>query len=175
MTVHYSIVAAMSKNRVIGRKGTLPWRMPADLRHFRQVTMGHPILMGRKNYEDIGRPLPGRMNIILTRQRYFRAEGCIVVHSPGEVEDHVSEDAEIMVIGGAEIYAQFLPRAGRMYLTLIHAEIDGDTFFPEFDRNQWEESDRQDYPADEHNPYPYSFIVLERRGVCQPRQGLARP
>lgn len=163
MAVRYSIIAAMSDNRVIGRNGTLPWRMPADLAHFKRITMGHPILMGRKNHEDIGRPLPGRSNIILTRQQGFQAQSCIVVHHLKEVESVVPDDTEIMVIGGADIYAQLMPRANRIYLTLIHAQIEGDTFFPKFDQAEWEETEHQDYPADERNACSYSFLTLERK------------
>ncbi len=167
MTIRYTIIAALSENRVIGRNGTLPWRMPADLAHFKRLSMGHPILMGRKNHEDIGRPLPGRSNIILTRQEGFQAQSCIVVHHLNEVESVVPDDSEIMVIGGAEIYAKLMPRANRIYFTIIHANIDGDTFFPEFNQAEWEETGRQDHLADKKNPYPYSFVTLERKkGGC---------
>lgn len=152
----------MARNGVIGKNNTLPWRLPADLRYFRQLTTGHPIIMGRKNYEDIGKPLPGRTNIVVTRQRTYTAPGCIVVNSIEQALAAAGVDDEVFVIGGADIYRQTLDSADRLYITEIGADIEGDTFFPEFDRSQWHETRRDRHEPDEINPYPYSFVLLER-------------
>ncbi len=152
----------MARNGVIGKNNTLPWRLPADLRYFRQLTTGHPIIMGRKNYEDIGKPLPGRTNIVVTRQRAYTAPGCIVVNSVEQALNAAAAADEVFVIGGADIYRQTFDAADRLYITEIDAAIDGDTFFPEFDRSQWREVRREQHAPDELNPYPYSFVLLER-------------
>lgn len=152
----------MARNGVIGKNNTLPWRLPADLRYFRQLTTGHPIIMGRKNYEDIGKPLPGRTNIVVTRQRAYTVPGCIVVSSIEQALAAAGADDEVFVIGGADIYRQTLNSADRLYITEIGADIEGDTFFPEFDRSQWHEIRRDRHEPDEINPYPYSFVLLER-------------
>jgi dihydrofolate reductase len=153
----------MSRNRVIGRNNTLPWRMPADLQHFRRVTTGHHIIMGRKNHEDIGKPLPGRTNIVITRQTDYPAPGCLVVHSVRDALAAAAGDSEVFIIGGAMLYEQTLALADRLYITEIDADIEGDTFFPEFDRAEWREDCREIHGADENNPYPYSFITLARK------------
>lgn len=152
----------MAENRVIGIHNTLPWRLPADLRHFRQLTTGHHVIMGRRNYESIGKPLPDRHNIILTRNPSYRAPGCQVKNSLGEALQDIQNDPEIFIIGGAEIYRQALGLADRLYLTLVHAEINGDTYFPEFDRRDWKEITRTRNEADERNPYAYSFVTYDR-------------
>lgn len=157
-----SLVWAMSRNRVIGRNNTLPWRMPADLQHFRRLTTGHHIIMGRKNHEDIGKPLPGRTNIVLTQQPDYTAPGCLVVHSIEAALQVAREDSEVFVIGGAMIYEQTLDLADRLYITEINADIEGDTLFPEFDRSGWTETSREEHAADEKNPYPYRFVTLQR-------------
>lgn len=159
-----SFVVAMARNGVIGRDNQLPWRLPADLRHFKTVTMGKPIIMGRKTYDSIGRPLPGRTNIVVTRDPAYQAEGCLVVHSIEEALAAAGDAAEVMVIGGAEFYRQLLPRADRIYLTRIDAEFEGDTWFPELDPARWQERSREDHAPDADNPYPYSFVVLESVG-----------
>ncbi len=158
-----SLIWAMSDNGVIGRANTLPWHMPADLSHFRRITTGHLIVMGRKNYESIGKPLPQRTNIILTRDPSYRAPGCVVVHTLDEALEQTQNADEIFVIGGADIYRQFLPKADRLYLTQIHAHIDGDTFFPDYNPSLWHEIGRENHRADQKNPYPYSFFTLEKR------------
>lgn len=158
-----SLIWAMARNRVIGKDNTLPWRLPADLQHFRRLTTGHHIIMGRKNYEDIGKPLPGRTSIIITRQPAYSAPGCVVAHSVAQALKAAGEDKEIFVIGGAEIYRQTLDIAQRLYITEIDADIEGDTYFPDFDRRLWREVSREQHAPDEKNAYPYSFIVLERR------------
>lgn len=157
-----SIIAALAENRVIGVRNTLPWRLPNDLRHFRHLTTGHAIVMGRKNHESIGKPLPERTNIVVTRNRDYRASGCLIAHSLNEALILAKDDPEIFVIGGAEIYREALPRAGRLYLTQVHAEVHGDTFFPEIDRNDWKETARERHEADDKHAHAYSFVVLER-------------
>lgn len=157
-----SIVAAMAENRVIGRHNQLPWHLPADLKHFRRLTMGKAVLMGRKTFESIGKPLAGRTNIIITRNPRFQADKCAVVHSIEEAFTAVKTGEELMVIGGASFYEQALPLADHMYLTLVHTTPRGDAFFPQYNEEEWREIERSDYEADDANPYPYSFIVMER-------------
>lgn len=152
----------MAENRVIGVHNTLPWRLPADLKHFRLLTSGHPVIMGRRNYESIGKPLSDRTNIVISRNIGYQAPGCLVVHSIEEAFSAAHNDPEIFVIGGAEIYRQALTRANRLYLTQVHANISGDTYFPEFDRSQWQEVSREAHPADEKNPHAYTFFVYDR-------------
>ena len=157
----------MARNRVIGRNGDLPWQLPADLRHFKSVTMGKPIIMGRKTFESIGRPLPGRKNIVVTRRANFGSDGVLISNNLTAAialgkaiasEDNVDE---IMVIGGGEIYAKALSDADRLYLTEVHANIDGDTFFPALDRGLWREKSRNSHAADGDKP-GVDFILLER-------------
>lgn len=157
-----SLIVAMAENRVIGRDNGLPWRLPADLRHFKQVTMGKPVLMGRKTFESIGRPLPGRRNIVLSRSADFVAQGCETVTSIDQAVRGLAQHAELMVIGGANIYRQTLPLAHRLYLTLVGARVDGDARFPELDWSEWREVSREDHAPDERNRLPYSFRVYER-------------
>ena len=157
-----AIVVAMAANRVIGRDNQLPWHLPADLKHFKQLTLGKPVVMGRKTYESIGRPLPERTNIVVTRDRDYGAPGCVVVHSLDEALAAAGEAAEVMVIGGAGIYRQVLPRTDTLYLTQVHAEFEGDTLFPELDAAQWREVARTDCEPDEKNPWRYSFLELVR-------------
>ena len=157
-----SIIVAMDEQGVIGFNGDLPWHLSADLQHFKKITMGHPIMMGRKTHESIGRPLPGRENIVITRNENYAAEGCTVLHSPDEAFDHCKNKQEVIIMGGAELYKQTLEQTARLYLTEIHARVEGDTFFPEFDRGEWKEKQRNDYPADEKNDYAFSFMVLDR-------------
>ena len=158
-----SIIVAMDRNRVIGRDDVLPWHISSDLKNFKKITMGKPIIMGRKTHESIGRPLPGRENIILTRDKNYQAEGCTVLHSLEEIFDHCEDVDEVMITGGSEIYKQSLEQASRLYLTEVHTEIEGDTFFPEFDWNQWNEISREDHKADEKNEFDYSFVILKRK------------
>ncbi len=157
-----SIIAALAENRVIGVNNTLPWRLPNDLKHFRRLTTGHAIVMGRKNYESIGKPLPERTNIIVTRNRDYRASGCLIAHSLDDALALAKGDPEIFVIGGAEIYREALPLADRLYLTQVHSAVEGDTFFPEINDNAWKETAREQHAADEKHAYAYSFVVLER-------------
>jgi dihydrofolate reductase len=157
-----SLIAALAENGVIGRDQRLPWHLPADLRRFKQLTMNKPILMGRSTWESLPRLLPGRIHIVITENRAYRADGCILAESPEAAIAAAGDAPEIMVVGGAAIYRLMLPIARRMYLTLVHAEPEGDTFFPEWDPGQWRETSREDFPPDERHPYPYSFLVLER-------------
>ncbi len=157
-----SLIAAVAKNGIIGKTGALPWHLPADLKRFKELTMGKPIIMGRKTYASIGRPLSGRKNIILTSDENFTAEGCVIVHSKEDALKEVGDVEEAMVIGGGEIYRQFLPNAAKIYLTEVDAGIEGDIYFPKFDRNEWREVFRERHEPDEKNKYPYSFVILEK-------------
>ncbi len=164
-----SLAWAMAQNRVIGRNNNLPWYLPEDLKYFKRITMGKPIIMGRKTFESIGKALPGRTNIVVTRNPDYSAEGVRVVSSLDEARSlsecivEIDGMIEAVVIGGAEIYRLAMPFADRLYLTEIHAEVDGDTYFPEFDRSSWQEVARLDFDAEGANPYDYSFIVLVPR------------
>jgi dihydrofolate reductase len=157
-----SIVAAMASNRVIGRDGTTPWHLPDDLRRFRRLTLGRPVLMGRKTHESIGRPLPDRLNIVLTTNRDYSAPGCVVVHDWCEVADACADHPELMVIGGASVYAAALPWAQKLYLTLIHHDYPGDTWFPAYEES-FRECCREDVDSDPEFPWPYSYLILERK------------
>lgn len=160
----------MDRNGVIGTGGKLPWRLPADLRHFKAVTMGKPIVMGRRTHESIGRVLPGRENIVLTRDRSYRATGCTVLHDLQDLYVHCKDAPEIFVTGGADLYRQLLGRADRIYLTEIHAVFNGDAFFPTFDSSAWVERERVDHMPDESNLLAFSFVVLERQNKIDGRQ-----
>lgn len=162
-----SIIAAMARNRVIGINNTLPWHLPADFKHFKQVTLGKPVVMGRLTYESIGKPLPGRMNIIVTSDTGYRPENadesCIVVHTLDDALDAAGQVDEIMIIGGASFYAQTLPRADRLYLTIIDEDFDGDAWFPEFEPEEWREIERTPGIVDDRNPHPHDFVTLIHR------------
>ena len=158
-----SLVVAVAANRVIGRDNALPWRLPADLAHFKKVTMGHPIVMGRRTYESIGKPLPGRKNIVVTRNRAFQAPGCTVVPSLQEAWKAAGDAAEVCVIGGTSLFAETLPIADTIHLTEVEADVPGDTYFPVFDRSQWREKEIARHPADERHPYAIRILELERR------------
>jgi dihydrofolate reductase len=158
-----SAIVAMSENRVIGNDNRLPWHLPADLQHFKLVTLGKPIIMGRKTFESIGRPLPGRQNIIVTRDVDFLAPGCVVVHSIEAAISAASDQEEAFVIGGALLYEQMLPLVQCLYLTVIHQAFEGDTFFPVIDMSEWTQVEEIRPELDEKNVYSYSFIVLKRK------------
>ena len=157
-----SLIVAASTNNVIGANGVLPWRLSDDLRRFKEITMGKPIVMGRKTWDSIGRPLPGRQNIVITRQPDFVADGCDAVGSVAEAISAADDAAEIMVIGGSEVYELFLPDADRLYLTRVHAEIDGDAFFPAISGEDWRLIDDEHHAADERNEHAFSFQLFER-------------
>ena len=159
-----SLVAAASDNNVIGKNNTLPWRMPADMKFFKNLTMGHTVVMGRKTYESMGKPLQGRKNIVITRNNDFKAENCIVLGSFSEVLEYCKTEDEIFVIGGAQIYHQLIDKADKIYLTRIHGNFDGDAHFPVIDIKEWDETYQSHFQADEKNPYPYSFLEFSRRG-----------
>lgn len=159
-----SIIVAASANNVIGDHGELPWRLRDDLRRFRQLTLGKPVVMGRRTWESIGRPLPGRQNIVLTRQPALVAAGCTVVASPGEALAVARPADEIMIIGGSQIYALFMPKAARVYLTRVQATVNGDACFPTLDDKLWQLVDSDAHAADAANQFAYEFKTYERRG-----------
>jgi dihydrofolate reductase len=159
-----SIIVATSINNVIGIRGDLPWKLSDDLKRFKQLTMGKPIVMGRLTWESIGRPLPGRQNIVLTRQAGYAADGCDVVASPAEALAAAADAEEIMIIGGGQIYELFLPKASRLYVTRVQSSIDGDAFFPGIDNATWQLVDCVRHAADDANEYAFEFRTYERRG-----------
>ena len=162
-----SIIAAVARNGVIGKENDLPWRLPADFMYFKRMTLGKPCVMARKTFESLGGALKNRPNIVLTRDQSYEAGGAIVVHSIEEAlevaEAHRGEGDEMMILGGATLYEAMIPWVDRMYITLVHEEFQGDTYFPEFNRNQWVEVWREDHEPDKKNKYPYSFTLLERK------------
>ncbi len=160
-----SAIAAMDKNRVIGKDNQIPWYLPADLKFFKRTTLGRHVLMGRKNYQSIGKPLPKRTNVVITRNPFFISSGCIVVHSLEEALQvaHDNQEEEVFIIGGGEIYAQAMPLTQKMYLTEIDAEFEGDVFFPEFDESEWTITSEEYYPPDEKNEYPFTVRIYERK------------
>jgi dihydrofolate reductase len=157
-----SLIVAASTNAVIGVGGELPWHLSDDLKRFKALTMGKPIVMGRKTYESIGRPLPGRQNIVITTQTGFSAPGCDVVASPDAAIAIAGDAAEIMVIGGGEIYRLFLPLAERVYLTRVHVDVEGDAFFPQLDPSSWREAARESQVASDANDYDLTYLVYSR-------------
>jgi len=168
-----ALIVAAASNGVIGREGDLPWRLPADLKHFRAITMGKPIIMGRKTYDSIGRPLPGRANIVVTRDLSWSAEGVHVAHDADAAvalgRDLASSEGvgEVMLIGGAELYCRLLPATGRIYLTELHKVFYGDTKLPPIEWSQWREISRERHAGDGESPCDYSFVVYERVGSGQ--------
>jgi len=159
-----SIIVAMNKNHVIGKDGVLPWHISSDLKNFKKITMGKPILMGRKTHESIGKPLPGRENIILTKNKNYFSEGCLVKNTLDEALLYCKKASEVIVMGGATLYEQTLNKAAKLYITEVaDASIDGDIFFPKYDRSLWLEISRDSFKADENDEYDYSFTVLERK------------
>ncbi len=157
-----SIIVAAATNNVIGSDGELPWRLPEDLKRFKQLTIGKPVIMGRLTYESIGKPLPDRRNIVLSARKGLNIEGCEVVDTPDAAIRLAGGAEEVMVIGGGGVYSQMLPMADRIYMTRINATVDGDTLFPELDDNEWQVVDRVDFPADESRQFGFSFVTLDR-------------
>jgi dihydrofolate reductase len=155
-----NVIAAMARNRVIGINNTLPWRLPADLQHFKALTMGHHIIMGRKTYESIGKPLPGRTTVIVTRDAAYQAAGCVTVNSIAAAIAACGNDADIFFVGGADLYGQVLSRADRLYLTEIQADYAGDAHFPAFDRALWCEVERREYTS--QDGLGYHFVTYQR-------------
>jgi len=159
-----SIIAAMGRNRELGLDNKLLWHLPVDMKFFRQTTMGKPILVGRKTYESFGgKPLPGRKNIVITNDKSYQSEGAVIVHSIDEAIQEAGDVEEIMIIGGASFYEQTLPKADRLYLTYVDANFKADSWFPEFDMNDWLETSRQLNEADEKNSFDCSFVVYDRQ------------
>ena len=156
-----TLIAALARNGVIGHNNQIPWKIPGELAYFKRMTMGHPIVMGRKTWESIGRPLPGRRNIVVSRDRCYAAPGAEVAGSLDEAL-HLVREAEAFVIGGAQIYAAAMPRAHRMLLTEIDADLEGDTFFPRFNRHEWRETRREHHPPTAERLFGYSFVTYER-------------
>jgi dihydrofolate reductase len=164
VTLRLSIIVAMAKNRVIGANGAIPWHLPEELKRFKRLTLGHHIIMGRKTWESIGRALPGRTSVIVTRQRGYSAPGATVVHSLDEAIAACGADDEIFVIGGSELYAQALPRAARLYLTTVDADVPGDALMPAYAAGEWREISAESVPADERHRYAFRCVVYERVG-----------
>ena len=167
-----TFVVAVARNGVIGKDNALPWHLPEDLKFFKRVTMSKPVIMGRKTYDSIGKPLVKRPNIVVTRNADYHAAGTLVVDSLETAlarsesllrMQAAPDDAEVAIIGGAQIFEAALPIVDKLYFTEVHADIEGDIYFPEFDRSQWIETWREDHAACEKNPHPYSFVVLERK------------
>ncbi len=158
-----SLVVAMDRKRVIGRDNQLPWRLPDDLAYFKRVTMGHPVVMGRRTYESIGKPLPGRQNIVITSRRGYDAPGCTVVASLADAWKAAGEAEEVAVIGGSSVFAETLPIADVIHLTEVEADVGGDVYFPEFDREAWRETLIAEHPADARHAYAFRILRLERR------------
>ncbi|WP_417589128.1 dihydrofolate reductase [Owenweeksia hongkongensis] len=160
--MNLTIIAAMAKGRVIGKDNDLIWHLPDDLKHFKNLTKGHHVIMGRKTYESMGKPLPGRTNIVITRQKDFKADGCILVNNIEEGIQKAEGDSQPFIIGGGEIYKQALKYAQTMELTEVNGEFDGDTFFPTFDEKQWKEVSRTHHPVDEKHKYSFDFIQYSK-------------
>jgi dihydrofolate reductase len=159
-----TLIAAVSRNRVIGKDGGLPWRLPADLKFFKRTTTGHPLVMGRRTFESFGEPLPNRTNIVISRRPDYRPEGALVVHSLSEgITEARRRDSVVFVGGGEEIFRLAMPLADRMILTWIDEDFEGDTRFPEFDPVEWREVSREKHEPDEKNRWPYAFVTYERR------------
>jgi dihydrofolate reductase len=165
-----NLIVAWGRNRVIGRAGTLPWHLPADLRHFRATTMGHPIVMGRRTWESIGRALPGRRNIVVTRNRAWSAPGCDSAGGLAPALALCAGQPEVFIIGGAQLFAEALPLARRLFLTEIDADFEGDTFFPPFDRAGWRESAREHLAPEPGRAFALDFVTLENTNQEQPRR-----
>ncbi|MBS2969314.1 dihydrofolate reductase [Metabacillus sp. KIGAM252] len=158
-----SFVYAMDEQRAIGKNNDLPWKLPADLAHFKKITFGSAVVMGRKTFESMGsKPLPGRRNIVVSANPEFEAEGCEILQSVKEISLLEEEGEELFVIGGAKIFEEMLPHCTKMYVTIIHHTFDGDTFFPEFDESEWRTTLKEQGIKDEKNPYNYEFLTLER-------------
>ncbi len=160
--MNLAIIVATDEQGLIGKDNDLPWRLSADLQHFKRVTMDKPIVMGRRTHESIGRPLPGRQNIVITSRADFEAPGCDVVHSLEDALALCADREEVMIMGGASLYQQTLPLADKLYLTLVHTRLDGDTWFPDWSVDDWECISREQHPADEKNDYDYSFMLYQR-------------
>jgi dihydrofolate reductase len=158
-----ALIVAMAKNRTIGINNTLPWRCPEDLKHFKTLTMGHHMIMGRKTFESIGKALPGRTTVIVTRNPHLTIDGCIVVHSLQDAIKACADEKEIFIVGGAELYAQSLEIVNTMYITEIQQDVEGDAHFPEVDKRQWKESSRMSCVQEMPQPLAYHFVTYQRK------------
>jgi dihydrofolate reductase len=160
--MNLTIIAAMSENRVIGRDNDLAWHLPDDLKRFKELTRGHHVIMGRKTFESVGKPLPGRTNIIVTNQKDYKAPGCIIVHTLKEAIQKAENDSQPYIIGGGKIYDQALPLCDTIELTHIHAHVEGDTYFPEVDTNKWQIVAKESHPADDKHEFAFDFLTYHR-------------
>ncbi|MGK0498480.1 MAG: dihydrofolate reductase [Oceanicoccus sp.] len=169
--IKIAMIVAMAENRVIGRDNQMPWHLPNDLKYFKATTMAKPVIMGRKTFDSIGRPLPGRANIVVTKNHDYQAAGAQVVHdlaaaiALGHSIAQTDGATEVMVIGGSQLYAEALGQTERLYLTEVHAQVEGDAFFPELKADQWQQTAREDFAAEGENPFDYSFVILDRLEV----------
>lgn len=158
-----TIIAAIAENNALGKDNQLIWHLPADLKRFKKTTLNHVVIMGRKTFESLGKPLPNRTNILITRDKNYKAEGCVVVNSLKEaLETAAKEDENPFILGGAEIYKQALPFTDKLDVTFVHHQFDANVFFPEIDKTIWKETSREDFKSDENNKYDYSFVTFER-------------
>ncbi len=164
-----SVIAAMSENRIIGRDGALPWHLPADLARFKSITTGHTVIMGRKTFESVGQPLPNRRTIVITRNNDYQRAGVFIAHSLDEALDHAAREDEIFILGGEAVYRIALPRADRLYLTIVHATMEGDTHFPTFNFDDWKLVEDERHEADDRHAYAFSFRRYERTSTPQVR------
>ena len=156
-------MVAYDRNRAIGKDNKIPWRLPDDLKHVRDLTIGKPLIMGRRTWESIGRPLPKRTSIVLTRDRAFNCDGCLIARTPDEAMKLAGDAPEVIIFGGSRVFEDFLPRADRIYLTEVDADVGGDTFFPPLDPAEWDVIEAVEHPADERHPYDFSFLTLDRK------------
>lgn len=161
--MNVSVIVAVSRNQVIGKENQLIWKLSADLKRFKALTTGHTIIMGRKTFDSIGKPLPNRTSIVITRQQDYKIDGCIVVNSLEEALEKAADQEEVFIIGGGTIYKEALPKANKLYYTKVHKNFEGDTFFPVLDLKEWESVNREDCMPDEKNEYAYSFIDYKRK------------
>ncbi len=164
-----SVIAAMSQNHIIGRDGALPWHLPTDLARFKSITTGHTVIMGRKTFESVGQPLPNRRTIVITRNNDYQGAGVFIAHSLDEALDHAAREDEVFILGGEAVYRIALPRADRLYLTIIHATIEGDTYFPTLDFDDWKLVEDERHEADDRHAYAFSFRRYERTSTRQAR------
>jgi dihydrofolate reductase len=162
LTRRIAFVVARDRRGVIGKDGRLPWRLPDDMKRVRRLTVGKPLIMGRRTYDSIGRPLPDRISIVLTRDPAFTCDGCLIARTTEEAIALAGDAPEVIVFGGAGVFKDFLPRADRIYMTEVDTEVSGDTYFPPLDPTEWREVDREKHPADVRHPYAFEFVTLER-------------
>lgn len=165
MKMIISIIAAASDNNVIGNKGKIPWHLPVDFKHFKKITSGHHVVMGQLTHESLGKALPDRVNIVLSKDKVYECNGCVVVDSLEEALDFARKagESEVFIIGGGSVYKQTIPLASKIYLTRVHVKLSGDTFFPNINKLKWKEVSHEAHRPDKKNPYPFDFCVYERK------------